>query len=364
MLAMSPHFDEIHGVDVSDEMVALARRRLSSAAPHAHVHATSGTDLGMFEDGYFDFVYSYIVFQHIPERDIVLNYLREARRVLRPGGVLCCQLRGTAPLASEMSRESETWTGCYFNIGEIAQFSREEKFPLVAASGLATQYTWATFRRPLHPTAAPSSAERCTVKSITAASGPGASVPSRGPDAAVSLWVEGMPDDASLAECAIWFGGEVETVREQTGCYLSPVSESGGCQINSRLPDDLPPGEYNVELRLSGRPVPSVHRISVTAAPPYAPGIVSVTDGINLTSWYRVETGGAKAVLKDIANPAKVSITVGGNPVEYLQYECRDPITSTWEFAFHLWHKTPRGRQSLKVVVDGCELAPVDIEVV
>src|SRR5579885_1372917 len=70
MLPMSRHFGEIHGVDVSDEMVQLARKRLQSV-PHATVHATSGSDLSLFTNGYFDFVYSYIVFQHIPDREIV-----------------------------------------------------------------------------------------------------------------------------------------------------------------------------------------------------------------------------------------------------------------------------------------------------
>jgi hypothetical protein len=297
------------------------------------------------------------VFQHIPGREIVLSYLREARRVLTPGGVLCCQLRGRPPLESEMSLESETWTGCYFSGGEMAKFARDEKFPLVAISGLDTQYMWTTFRKPL--AGASHRAHQCTVKAITAASGSGARVPARGRDAAVSLWIEEMPDDVSLADYAVWFNDY-----EQLGCYVSPVSDSGGCQLNCRLPNGLTPGEYTVELRMAGQAVPPGHRVSVLAAPPYAPRILTMTDGINLTSRNRVETGGAKVVMEDVADPANVSFTVGGRPAEYLQYECKDPITSTYEFAFHLQHKTPRGHQPLIVRVEGRELAPIDIEVV
>lgn len=191
MIPMKRHFGEVHGVDVSDEMAALARQRLRDV-PDTHVHVTSGADLRMFPDDYFDFVYSYTVFQHIPSREIVLGYLREARRVLKPGGVLCCQVRGMPSLPSEMSRESETWTGCWFNAGEIAQFSGEQAFPLVALSGLDTQYMWTTFRKP-RGGVMPYAPERIVVKDVTATTGPEPRIPARGRDAAVSFWIEGMP---------------------------------------------------------------------------------------------------------------------------------------------------------------------------
>src|SRR3974390_3240535 len=59
---MSRHFVEIHGVDVSDEMIALGREKLRDI-PHAHLHATSGASLESFPGDFFDFVYSYAVFQ-------------------------------------------------------------------------------------------------------------------------------------------------------------------------------------------------------------------------------------------------------------------------------------------------------------
>src|SRR5581483_4159497 len=79
MKPLARHFGEIHGVDVSDEMIRLARERLA-AIPHAHVHATDGATLAQFADDSFEFVYSYAVFQHIPSRDVVLAYMREILR--------------------------------------------------------------------------------------------------------------------------------------------------------------------------------------------------------------------------------------------------------------------------------------------
>jgi SAM-dependent methyltransferase len=357
MLPMSRYFGEIHGVDVSDEMVALARQRLR-AVPNAHVRATSGEGLGLFPDAHFDFVYSYIVFQHIPSRKIVLNYLREAQRVLKPGGVLCCQLRGTPPVGPEMLAETETWTGCHFNAAEMMQFAREQAFPLVEISGLDTQYMWTTFRKPA-TVAAPYELNRIVVNGVTAASGPDARVPARGRDAAISIWIDGMPDSASLADCAVWFGD-----RQQLACYLSPVSEKGGCQLNARLPEGLAPGEYELRLTVRGHAVAGTQWVTVIEPAPWMPRVLSVADGIDLTAFDRVESGAAKVVMEDLPEGAQVSFVLGGQPPLWLTRECKDAITSTYEFTFHLKDRTPRGRQTLSVAVDGRELTAIDIDIV
>src|SRR5580693_6227353 len=90
---MSRHFKEIHGVDVSDSMIKLARERLAGT-PNAFPHHSSGSDLKLFPDEKFDYIWSYAVFQHIPNAEVVFSYLREARRVLKTGGILRCQING------------------------------------------------------------------------------------------------------------------------------------------------------------------------------------------------------------------------------------------------------------------------------
>ena len=91
------------------------------------------------------------------------------------------------------------------------------------------------------------------LKAVTAAEGGGASVPARGTGAAVSLWIEGLPAACHLGNLEVAFGE-----RRARGCYLSPLSSYGACQLNARLPDGLPPGRTPVALyfedRLLGEP--------------------------------------------------------------------------------------------------------------
>jgi ubiquinone/menaquinone biosynthesis C-methylase UbiE len=350
MTPMSQHFTEVHGVDISSEMIELARTRLAHI-PGAHVHLTSGADLQPLADNDFDFVYSYTVFQHIPDRATVLSYLREARRVLKPGGVLRCQLRGAPPIPSEITRESDTWTGCYFTADDMAAFAREQNFPLLEISGLNTQYMWTTFRK-IPANAVKRPADGVLVKAITAANTAGNHVPARGRDSAVSLWIDAFPEDGDLSQFPVWFDQ-----LQQLGCYLSPISPTGGCQLNARLPKGTKPGPVAVRCGSAS------FDIVVDPAPPHQPRVLKITDGINLTAINRVETGGIKVIMEEIAEPETVRFKVEGREPLHLNHECKDPITDTYEFAFHLPHKTRIGKRTLEIEIAGRPLTQSEIDV-
>jgi SAM-dependent methyltransferase len=345
---MSRNFSEIHGVDISAEMIALARENLK-AIPHAQVHVTPDSSLSMFEGNFFDFVYSYIVFQHIPDRAVVLHYLEEGRRVLKPGGILCCQLRGTPPMPTELEREPETWTGCHFNANQIMEFSSAHDFPLVAIWGLETQYMWTVWRKPSNEL--PRDFSRATVKDVTISCASGRSVPQRGRDACISLWIDGLPQDTSLSDLEISVG---ETLVK--GCHLSRVDETGGAQLNARVPAGTPLGQTPVTL------FGDTHHINVIAIDlPLT--IVDVTDAIHIGSKYRIETGGIKVTLEGIEKPGEVSFHLKGREAEIVQIEFKDPVTLKYEFSFYLPHRTPRGRLNMLIRVSGREI-PVPIEIV
>jgi SAM-dependent methyltransferase len=142
MKPLSAHFGEIHGVDVSDEMIRLARERLRGI-PHAHVHANQGSELAQFADESFELVYSYAVFQHIPSREVVTDYLRETHRVLKPGGIARLQFNGLPQTVPQY----DTWAGVRFSDRELISFTREHDLQILALEGALTQYMWTTWRK-------------------------------------------------------------------------------------------------------------------------------------------------------------------------------------------------------------------------
>jgi SAM-dependent methyltransferase len=87
---LAPLVSELWAVDVSGEMVRLARERLAGLA-NVHVHEVGNRDfLCAFEAERFDLVFSLLVLQHLEREDAFL-YLRDAHRVLKPEGRLLTQ---------------------------------------------------------------------------------------------------------------------------------------------------------------------------------------------------------------------------------------------------------------------------------
>jgi SAM-dependent methyltransferase len=82
--ALTPQVSATIGIDVSAEMVERASGNLAGLPVTLHVG--DGTSLRPVADASVDGVVSLVVFQHIPDPQITLGYVREIGRVLRPGG--------------------------------------------------------------------------------------------------------------------------------------------------------------------------------------------------------------------------------------------------------------------------------------
>ena len=87
--ALAPHVREAWGVDVSPRMIEVARRRCASM-PNVHLAQTEGRDLSAFADARFDLVLAVDSFPYLVQAGLplVTTHVREAARVLRPGGAL------------------------------------------------------------------------------------------------------------------------------------------------------------------------------------------------------------------------------------------------------------------------------------
>lgn len=82
-MALAFYFDRVDGVDISSEMINRAREGVGR---QCHYHHNTGPNLALFPARTFDFVYSMIVLQHMPQ-DLQEGYVREFFRVLTPGGI-------------------------------------------------------------------------------------------------------------------------------------------------------------------------------------------------------------------------------------------------------------------------------------
>lgn len=185
-------FGRVYAVDVSPEMIKRASVQWASL-PNVTFILGSGNDLPGIADQSIDFVFSYIVLQHVPHPQIVKDYLRETARVLKPGGLAHLQFRTdvyafqwresvafrafravTHPrrafrtaitrlrtclfpprdqtpsvnrtLSDEFWRFA-SWRGCALPADEVPSFASSLGLEIENVTGAGTQYTFYTFKR-------------------------------------------------------------------------------------------------------------------------------------------------------------------------------------------------------------------------
>jgi SAM-dependent methyltransferase len=89
-LHLAPHVAELWAIDISGQMIALARKRLKHLTNVHLLEIQDGDFLKAFADDRFDLVFSYLVLQHLEKED-AYRYMKEAYRVLKPGGTFVAQ---------------------------------------------------------------------------------------------------------------------------------------------------------------------------------------------------------------------------------------------------------------------------------
>jgi SAM-dependent methyltransferase len=357
MRPLSRHFKEIHGIDVSDAMIELARERLRGT-PNAFPHHSSGSDLQLFPDEKFDFVYSYAVFQHIPSGDVVFQYLREARRVLKTGGILRCQVNGLPPTA----KQYDTWAGVRITPEQIATFALDHDFQLLALEMIHTQYMWITCRkRPAGwaRSLASSRVERnALIRSVSNAHTGEAVAPASGPLAALSLWVKGLPDECDLNHLQVTVDG-----RPGRPEYIGVPANDGVQQVNVRLPEGIRTGVVPVEMSWLGQFIALPSWVRIIPPGPAVARFETVTDGVNLLLNQRTESGSLKVTMMEVPHAEQFHATVDGLAVRETDSFCTDPILQRFEFNFRMPEGVGPGGHVLRLSMGKREFPPMGIEV-
>ena len=139
--ALAKIFGEVHGVDVSGEMLAKARHALRDT-PNAQVHQTDGQSLAALDGLYFHFAYSCCVFHHISSYEIIRNYVREVGRLLVPGALFKFEVQGYTGLRTHAG---DTWFGVPFSEPQARAMAEDCGFEMRYQHGLGEERYWLWF---------------------------------------------------------------------------------------------------------------------------------------------------------------------------------------------------------------------------
>jgi ubiquinone/menaquinone biosynthesis C-methylase UbiE len=134
----------------------------------------NGRDLKLISDSTVDFLFSYLVLQHVPHVQIVLNYIKETARVLKPCGVAFLQLRThrsiwewlrwvTSPIIWRVKQiitkkenfnldknlylNCDVWRGCSVSISAIKKTAASVGLQIELIEEIGTQYTFIKLKK-------------------------------------------------------------------------------------------------------------------------------------------------------------------------------------------------------------------------
>ena len=155
----------VRALDVSERMLDAARRH-NPALANVEWLLGDGASLAGIASSSADAVVSHVVFQHIPDSDVTLGYVREIARVLRPGGWAAFQIsndpavhrprdsrsRVHAALAGLLRRaapweENPYWLGSHIEIPALRQAARDGSMEIERIEGEGTQFCLVLTRR-------------------------------------------------------------------------------------------------------------------------------------------------------------------------------------------------------------------------
>ena len=142
LIPMSEIFGQVIGVDISSEMIHKGKKHIENIQ-NCQIFENNGIDLSEFSDNYFDFCFSFIVFQHIPEKKIVEKYISEVSRVLKPNCLFRFQVRGTI---TSKPNQITTWDGVQFTSDEIHKIAQVNNFEIIEDGNDKDEYYWLTFQ--------------------------------------------------------------------------------------------------------------------------------------------------------------------------------------------------------------------------
>lgn len=152
----------VKALDVSSEMLAIARNENAALENVEWLHG-DGVSLAGVADSSADAAVSHVVFQHIPDPQITLGYIREVGRVLRPGGVAALHVSNDEAVHEQKQPVGErvrslfgrapkgqahdAWTGSAVRLDDVRSAAADGGMELEQVIGEGTQYMVVRLRR-------------------------------------------------------------------------------------------------------------------------------------------------------------------------------------------------------------------------
>jgi SAM-dependent methyltransferase len=106
--AFSHHFESCVGIDISEKMIELARE-FNSRQPRCEFIVSKEAVLP-FAKKSFDFVFTVIVLQHLPNRCMISQYIAEFLRVAKDNGTIVFELPSQVPLRRRIQLRRRVWS--------------------------------------------------------------------------------------------------------------------------------------------------------------------------------------------------------------------------------------------------------------
>jgi SAM-dependent methyltransferase len=145
----------VWGVEVSEQMLELAQRHNPDLG-NVEWLLGHGSSLAGIPEGSVDGIVSLVVFQHIPDPAVVMAYVREMGRVLRPGGWaafhvsndpgihqppgLAARLLGAVSRRRPGGQSDPAWLGSAVNLDELRRVAAQSHLAIDRITGEGTQF--------------------------------------------------------------------------------------------------------------------------------------------------------------------------------------------------------------------------------
>jgi SAM-dependent methyltransferase len=164
--ALAARGASVRALDVSERMLELAREHNPRLSGVEWILG-DGSSLRPIAGAGADACFSHVVFQHIPDPEITLGYVREMGRVLRPGGWSAFQVSDLPDLHRRPRIEQRVfgwwrsrigraprgqghpaWRGSAIDLGRLEAVANQAGLELERVSGKGTQFCLVLLRAP------------------------------------------------------------------------------------------------------------------------------------------------------------------------------------------------------------------------